>query len=92
VARDTQDSIYGKTAPFEITVYLGPIIGRQIMGTLFATIVIVLPIQRVYESVLSLTLHDTNLFVDKWLLISSYPYVVWQIGIVLQFEHIILMT
>ena len=91
MAWDTHHSIYRNTAQFQIIVNLAPIKCSRITGTVFAAIVTPLPIQFVYESALSLTLGDRKLFVYNWLVISSYPYETWPIGILSQFEHIILI-
>jgi len=58
---------------------------------LFATIIKPLCTRWVYERALSLALSNTNVFVDKGLLLTSYLYEVSPIAIVSQYEHIFLM-
>jgi len=57
-----------------------------------ATVIILLRTRWVYDRALSLVPGDKNLFIVNWLQISSYSYEVSPIAIVLQHEHITLMT
>jgi len=92
VARDTLHLIYGKTTQLQITVYLAAIQCVDKWSVrLFATIVTLLCPRWVYGRALSLALGDTNLFIDNWLQISSYPFELPPIAILSQRERITLM-
>jgi len=60
----------------------------KLMDLLFAIIVKLLRTQWVYKRALLLAVGDTNLFVDNWLQISSYPHNVSPIATVSHYKHI----